>query len=61
MINQILPMVFLKYNFELKPGEKKIIYLAVPFYGEETLSENLRCKKSLKKNFKKQKTSGKKK
>ena len=35
---------FLNYNFELKPGAKKIIYLAVPFYNEETLSENLDAK-----------------
>ena len=28
--------------FNLKPGEEKIIYLAVPFYGEETLPENLK-------------------
>ena len=31
----------LEYNFELKPGEEKIIYLAVPFYGEESIKENL--------------------
>lgn len=30
----------LKYDFELKPGEGKIIYLAVPFYGEESSTEN---------------------
>ncbi len=32
----------LKYDFDLKPGEEKVIYLAVPFYGEKSLSnENL--------------------
>ena len=31
----------LQYNFKLKPGEEKVVYLAVPFYGEETLLENL--------------------
>jgi hypothetical protein len=35
---------FVSYNFELKPGAEKIIYLAVPFYNEETLSENLDAK-----------------
>ena len=25
----------------LNPGEEKIIYLAVPFYGEESFNENL--------------------
>jgi GH15 family glucan-1,4-alpha-glucosidase len=31
----------LEYNFNLKPGEEKIIYLAIPFYGEESIKENL--------------------
>jgi len=31
----------LEYNFNFKPGEEKIIYLAVPFYGEEPIKENL--------------------
>lgn len=31
----------LQYDFNLKPGEEKVVYLAVPFYGEETLPENL--------------------
>jgi hypothetical protein len=31
----------LEYNFNLKSGEEKIIYLAVPFYGEESIKENL--------------------
>ncbi|HSW55004.1 MAG TPA: discoidin domain-containing protein, partial [Ignavibacteriaceae bacterium] len=31
----------LQYDFNLKPGEEKIVYLAIPFYGEETLPENL--------------------
>jgi hypothetical protein len=35
---------FVSYNFELKPGAEKIIYLAVPFYNKETLSENLDAK-----------------
>ena len=32
------------YDFRLLPCEEKIIYLAVPFYGEETLPENLNPK-----------------
>jgi hypothetical protein len=31
----------LKYDFDLKPGEEKIVYLAVPFYGEDTLPDKL--------------------
>jgi hypothetical protein len=31
----------IQYDFSLLPGEEKIIYLVVPFYGEETLPENL--------------------
>ena len=31
----------LKYDFNLKPDEEKIIYLAVPFYNEESVKENL--------------------
>jgi len=31
----------LQYDFNLKPGEEKVVYLAVPFYGEESLRENL--------------------
>ena len=31
----------LEYSFNIKPDEKKIIYLAVPFYGEESIKENL--------------------
>ncbi len=31
----------LKYDFNLKAGEEKIIYLATPFYDEETLTKNL--------------------
>jgi hypothetical protein len=31
----------LQYDFNLKPGEEKVVYLAVPFYGEESLPENL--------------------
>ncbi len=31
----------MKYSFDLKAGEEKIIYLAAPFYDEETLTENL--------------------
>jgi len=31
----------LECNFNLKPGEEKIIYLAIPFYGEESIKENL--------------------
>lgn len=31
----------LKYDLSLKPGEEKIIYLAVPFYGKEFSDENL--------------------
>ncbi|MCJ7553675.1 MAG: hypothetical protein MUO34_07300, partial [Ignavibacteriaceae bacterium] len=31
----------LNYNFDLKPGEEKFVYLAVPFYNEEKLPENL--------------------
>ena len=31
----------LEYRFDIKPGEEKIIYLAVPFYGEESIKENL--------------------
>ncbi|MBK9096667.1 MAG: discoidin domain-containing protein [bacterium] len=31
----------LKYDFNLEPGEEKVVYLAVPFYGEETLPQNL--------------------
>jgi len=31
----------LQYDFDLKPSEEKIVYLAIPFYGEETLPENL--------------------
>ncbi|NWG27432.1 MAG: discoidin domain-containing protein [Ignavibacteriaceae bacterium] len=31
----------LQYDFNLKPGEEKVIYLTIPFYGEETLPENL--------------------
>ena len=31
----------LQYDFNLKPGEEKVVYLAVPFYGEETLIDNL--------------------
>jgi len=31
----------LQYDFSLKPGEEKVVYLAIPFYGEETLPENL--------------------
>ncbi|MDP2366425.1 MAG: discoidin domain-containing protein, partial [Ignavibacteria bacterium] len=31
----------LKYEFDLKPGEEKVIYLAIPFYKEESLPENL--------------------
>lgn len=31
----------LQYDFNLKPGEEKVVYLAVPFYGDETLPENL--------------------
>jgi hypothetical protein len=31
----------LQYDFTLKPGEEKNVYLAIPFYGEETLPENL--------------------
>ena len=27
----------IKYDFELRPEENKLIYLAIPFYGEETL------------------------
>lgn len=34
----------LQYDFNLKPGEEKVIYLAVPFYGEETLPENLNAR-----------------
>ncbi|NWF51360.1 MAG: discoidin domain-containing protein [Ignavibacteriaceae bacterium] len=34
----------LSYNFELKPGAEKIIYLAVPFYNEESVLENLNAK-----------------
>lgn len=30
----------LKYNFDLKAGEEKIIQLAIPFYGKESLSDN---------------------
>ncbi len=31
----------LKYDFELKQGEDKIVYISVPFYGEEFVKENL--------------------
>ena len=31
----------LEYSFNLKPGEEKNIYLAVPFYGEASVKENL--------------------
>ena len=31
----------LQYDFKLNSGEKKIIYLALPFYDEEILSDNL--------------------
>ncbi len=31
----------LSYSYELNSGEEKTIYLAVPFYGEENLPENL--------------------
>jgi hypothetical protein len=31
----------LQYDFNLKPGEEKVVYLAVPFYEEETIPENL--------------------
>lgn len=29
------------YNFNLKPGEQKELYFAVPFYGEKTFTETL--------------------
>ena len=32
---------FLNYNFELKPGAEKVIYLAVPFYNEVPLQETI--------------------
>lgn len=38
--NSKLASGILEYNFNLKPGEEKIIYLAIPFYGEESLKEN---------------------
>ncbi|MEO8233104.1 MAG: discoidin domain-containing protein, partial [Ignavibacteriota bacterium] len=31
----------LQYDFELKPGEEKNIYLAVPFYKEDPIDKNL--------------------
>jgi len=31
----------MKYDFELKPGDVKIVYLSVPFYGDESVRENL--------------------
>ena len=31
----------LKYDFNLKPDEEKIIYLAIPFYGENSVYESL--------------------
>ncbi len=31
----------LEYSFNLKSGEEKNIYLAVPFYGEASVKENL--------------------
>ena len=31
----------LRYEFDLKPGEAKIVYVAVPFYGEKSANENL--------------------
>ncbi|MBK7632318.1 MAG: discoidin domain-containing protein [Ignavibacteriales bacterium] len=31
----------LKYDFNLKPDEEKIIYLAIPFYDEKFVTENL--------------------
>ena len=31
----------LKYEFELKPGEEKVIYLAVPFYDKDSVKEKL--------------------
>ncbi len=32
---------FVKYDFILQPNERKVVYLAIPFYGDETLPENL--------------------
>ncbi|MBK7378094.1 MAG: discoidin domain-containing protein [Ignavibacteriales bacterium] len=31
----------LKYDFDLNPNDHKIIYIAVPFYNEESVEENL--------------------
>ena len=31
----------LKYDFDLNPNDQKIIYIAVPFYSEESVKENL--------------------
>lgn len=32
---------FLKYDFDLKPNEATVVYIAVPFYGEESIKENI--------------------
>ena len=32
---------YLQYDFVLHPGEEKSIYIAVPFYSEDSLNENL--------------------
>jgi hypothetical protein len=39
--DNIIASGVLEYSFNLKPGEEKIIYLAVPFYGEDSIKENL--------------------
>jgi hypothetical protein len=39
--NNKLASGVLEYSFDIKPGEEKIIYLAVPFYGEKSIKENL--------------------
>jgi len=39
--DNILASGVLEYSFDIKPGEEKIIYLAVPFYGEGSIKENL--------------------
>lgn len=31
----------LRYDFDLRSGEAKIVYVAVPFYGKESIKENL--------------------